>query len=158
MQHTLLELLQAEHVVVGLDAADSLAVIRLLNAALVQTGHTLAAYADDAAERERTFATGLPTEPIAVAMPHAAPKNVVNSALGIATLRAPVVFAQMGTDGSTKLDVHAVFLLAIKETEKQVGMIAQLMKVIQNGALLSGIMQAGSPAEVVSLITKNLIT
>jgi PTS system galactitol-specific IIA component len=152
MQHTLLELLRAEHVLVDLDAGDSSSVIRLLNAVLVATGDTLPGYAEDAAVRERTFPTGLPTEPVAIAIPHAAPSNVLTSALAIATLHTPVVFAQMGTDGSVTLDVHAVFLLAIKESEKQVEMIAQLMQVIQSGSVLSGMMQATGAAGVVGLI------
>jgi PTS system galactitol-specific IIA component len=156
MQHTLLELLHAENMLVGLEPPDAPSSIRALNDQLVRSGKTLPAYADDAAAREATFPTGLPTQPVAVAIPHASPANVLASALGIATLRAPVVFAQMGGDGSIKLDVFVIVLLAVKEQEKQVEMIQQLMKVIQNQTLLAAMTQVGSTSELLDLILQTI--
>jgi PTS system galactitol-specific IIA component len=63
----------------------------------------------------------------------------------------------MGTDGSTVLDVRIVFLLAIKEREKQVDMIQQLMTLIQSPSLLSGLLEAPSPAEALDLIHRTLL-
>ncbi len=152
MQYTLIDLLRAEHIRVSIPASDSFSAIRLLNEALVETGNTSAEFAEDACTRELTFPTGLPTQPVAVAIPHADPVHVQSSAVAIGTLCSPVQFAQMGTDGSIHLDVHAVFLLAIKEQEKQVEMIQQLMKVIQNSSLLSAMTEATSQEEITGLI------
>ena len=138
MQYSLPDLLQAENVLVGLSEADAFAVIRQLNNLLVRQGKTLPAYAEDAVARESTFPTGLPTQPVAVAIPHASPDHVLASALAVATLRSPVKFAQMGADGSIKLEAHIVFLLAVKEQEKQVAMIQQLMKVISESVPPAG--------------------
>jgi PTS system galactitol-specific IIA component len=156
MQYTLLDLLKPEHVLVDIAVEDAFSAIRMLNAPLVQSGDTSPEFAEDACARERTFPTGLPTQPVAVAIPHADPDHVQSSAFAVATLHSPVQFSQMGTDGSILLDVHAVFLLAIKETEKQVDMIAQLMKIIQNAPLLAAMMQAARPAELVELIQNSL--
>ncbi|HTP00333.1 MAG TPA: PTS sugar transporter subunit IIA [Anaerolineales bacterium] len=156
MQYTLLDLLKPEHVRADLPAADAASVIRLLNDALVRTGNTTAEFAEDACARELTFPTGLPTAPIPVAIPHADPPHVNASAVSIGTLRSPVIFGQMGTDGSVQLEVRAVFLLAIKEQEKQVEMIQQLMKVIQNAALLEAVMKAYDPDAIVSLIRRTV--
>ena len=158
MQYTLFDLLQVENIAVGLDAADALSAIRAVNDMLVRSGKTLPAFGEDACTREGTFPTGLPTRPVAVAIPHADPPNVLASAVAIATLKSPVQFAQMGTDGSTKLDVHAIFLLAIKEQSKQVEMIQQLMKVIQNQSLLDALTRAASPQEAFDLILASLKT
>ena len=156
MQYSLPDLLQAEHMLVGLSRPDSSSVIRDLNDLLVQQGKTLAAYAEDAVARESSFPTGLPTQPVAVAIPHAAPDNVLASALAVATLGSPVQFAQMGADGSVKLDAHMVFLLAVKEQEKQVAMIQQLMKVIQNQSLLRAMMKATRPQQLLDLILQSV--
>lgn len=152
MQYTLLDLLHVDNIAVDLEAADALSAIRAVNDMLVRSGRTLPAFGEDACAREATFPTGLPTRPVAVAIPHADPPNVLASAVAVATLKTPVQFAQMGTDGSTKVDVHAVFLLAIKEQAKQVEMIQQLMKVIQNQQLLDSITRAASPQETLDLI------
>ncbi len=156
MQYTLGDLLKPEHIRVGIAATEALEAIRALNGALVATGHTLAEFGDDACAREETFPTGLPTQPVAVAMPHADPIHVLSSGLAIGTLKTAVTFSQMGTDGNVKLDVFIVFLLAIKESEKQVEMIQQLMAVIQNADVLSGIKAAKEPAEILRLVRGTL--
>jgi PTS system galactitol-specific IIA component len=156
MQYTLLELLDESHILVGLAAEDADAAIRALNDALAATGHTRTEFAEDACRRERTFPTGLPTQPVAIAIPHADPEHVLRSAVAIGTLRGPVSFGQMGTDGSTLLAVRAVFLLAIKEREKQVEMIQQLMNVIQNRALLGSLLAARDAGEALRLIREGV--
>lgn len=156
MQNTLIDLLRAEHILVNVDAKDAQDAIRKLTIALVETGHVTPGFAEDVWKREQTFPTGLPTQPLAVAIPHADPDHVNRSAVCVGVLNSPVRFAQMGTDGSTSLDVHLVFMLAIKEREKQVEMIQQLMMVIQNASLLDGLSRAKESAEAFTLIQTTL--
>ena len=156
MQYTLIDLLQQDHILAGVTATDAASAIHAVNACLVTTGHTQAGFAADACKRETTFPTGLPTQPVAIAIPHADPDHVLSSAVGIATLHSPVKFGQMGTDGSVILDVHAIFLLAIREREKQVEMIQQLMAVIQDQVLLTAIIKADGPGEILDLIRQSV--
>jgi PTS system galactitol-specific IIA component len=137
VQFTFLDLLKPEHILVDMAARDACSAITL-----VQSANTLEEFAADACARELTFPTGLPTLPFAVAIPHADPDHVNSSAVAVGCLRSPVKFSQMGTDGSAQLDVHVVFLLAIKEREKQVGIIQQLMTVVQSQALLAALEKA----------------
>lgn len=156
MQNTLTDLLGTEHILVNVEANDAQEAIQKLTIPLVETGHVTAGFAEDVWKREQTFPTGLPTQPLAVAIPHADPDHVNRSAVCIGVLNTPVHFAQMGTDGSTFLDVKLVFMLAIKEREKQVEMIQQLMMVIQNASLLEGLSKANAPADAFALIQKTL--
>ena len=156
MQNTLNGLLGTEHILINVDPRDAQEAIQKLTIALIETGHVVPGFAEDVWKREQIFPTGLPTQPLAVAIPHADPDHVNRSAVCIGVLNSPVRFAQMGTDGSTFLDVHLVFLLAIKEHEKQVEMIQQLMIVIQNASLLDGLSRAKEPAEAFALIQKTL--
>ncbi|MCE7859606.1 MAG: PTS sugar transporter subunit IIA [Chloroflexi bacterium CFX2] len=125
MQNTLTDLLRTDHILVNVNVKDAQEAIQTLTAALVETGHVSPGFAEDVWKREQTFPTGLPTQPLAVAIPHADPDHVNKSAVCIGVLNAPVLFAQMGTDGSTSLDARLIFLLAVKEREKQVEMIGQ---------------------------------
>jgi len=154
MQYKLVDLLKPEHILVNVEATDSQEAIRKLTAALVETDHVTPEFAEDVWKREGAFPTGLPTQPLAVAIPHADPDHVNQSAVCVAMLNSPVQFSQMGTDGSTVLDVHIVFLLAIKEKEKQVETIQQLMMLIQSPELLDGLSKAKSVSEAMSLIKK----
>jgi PTS system galactitol-specific IIA component len=157
VQTTLIDLLRTEHILVNLDALDARDAILKLTAALVETGHVAPGFGEDVWKREQTFPTGLPTQPLAVAIPHADPDHVNQSAVGFGVLQSPVPFAQMGTDGSTLLDVRLIFLLAIKEREKQVEMIQQLVLLIQTGSLLEQLADANDPAEALRLILSTLI-
>lgn len=152
MQSTLLDLLKIEHIQVGVEASDARAAIRKLSVPFIETGHVTAEFAEDVWRREQTFPTGLPTQPLAVAIPHADPDHVNKSGVSIGVLKSPIRFAQMGTDGSTGLDVHVIFLLAIKEKEKQVEMIQQLMKLIQSPSLVEGLSRAGDSSDAMALI------
>lgn len=152
MQYTLIDLLDSEHVLVDLDAKDAHAAIQALTAVLVKSNHVTHEFAEDVWQREQTFPTGLPTQPLAVAIPHADPDHVYKSAVCLGILKSPVSFAQMGTDGSTLLDVCLIFLLAIKEREKQVEMIQQLIQLIQTGSLLEQLAVAEDSEQAYTLI------
>jgi PTS system galactitol-specific IIA component len=156
MQYTLMDLLKPEHIQVGVEAATAQEAIQKLTDSLVISGHVSAEFAQDVWQREQTFPTGLPTQPLAVAIPHADPDHVQRSAIAIGLLKSPVKFAQMGSDGSTLLDVRIIFLLAIKEREKQVEMIRQLMTLIQTPALLEGLAKAEDAQETEHLIRATL--
>lgn len=152
MQYTLIDLLDSDHVLVGLEAEDAHAAILALTAALVKTNHVTSEFAEDVWQREQTFPTGLPTQPLAVAIPHADPDHVNQSAVCLGILKSPVSFAQMGADSSTVLEVYLIFLLAIKEREKQVEMIQQLIQLIQTGSLLEQLAVAKDSAQAYTLI------
>lgn len=156
MQYTLVDLLRTEHILLKLDAKDAQEAIRKLTDALIETGHVAPGFAEDVLAREQTYPTGLPTQPLAVAIPHADPHHINRSAVCIGTLTSPVRFVQMGTDGSVLLDTHLIFLLAIREQEKQVEMIRQLMTLIQTGSLLEGLAKAVDADEAIALIRNTL--
>ena len=156
MQYTLIDLLKIEHILVSVEAEDAQDVIHTLTAALVASGHVKPEFGEDVWKREQTFPTGLPTQPLAVAIPHADPDNVNQSAVCIGVMESPVRFAQMGTDGSILLDARLIFLLAIKEREKQVEMIQQLVTLIQTGSLIKGLAGVKDSPEAIALIRKAL--
>jgi|YNPBryunderm2012_1023409.scaffolds.fasta_scaffold02196_8 PTS system galactitol-specific IIA component len=157
MQTYLSDLLTSEHILVNLEVKDSREAIDKITGVLVNTGHVSPEFAEDVWKREQTFPTGLPTQPLAVALPHADPDHINRSAICIGILNSPVRFAQMGTDNSETLDVHVIFLLAIKEREKQVGVIQQLVTLIQSGSMIEALAKAKEPTEALSIIQKTLV-
>lgn len=156
MQFTLIDLLRLDHILVGGKASNAQDAIKWLTHPLIQSGHVTPEFADDVWRREQIFPTGLPTQPLAVAIPHADPDHVNKSAVCIGVLQSPVQFRQMGTDGSLILDPRIIFLLAIKEKEKQVGMIQQLIALIQAPSLLEGLVTAKNSQEVMVLVRGTL--
>src|SRR5688572_13356611 len=56
--------------------------------------------------REDVFPTGLPTQPVGVAIPHTDVEHVNNSALAVGILSQPVVFMEMGSfDGQVDVEI-----------------------------------------------------
>ena len=93
MLYTLNDLLQTEHFLVGVETVDAQDAIRKLTAILVETGHVMPEFAEDVWKREVSFPTGLPTQPLAVAIPHADPDHVKRSAVCVGILNSPIQFA-----------------------------------------------------------------
>jgi len=156
MQYTLLDLLSTEHILLDVDAGTAEEAIRRLTGALAASGHVSVEFADDVWKRERSLPTGLPTQPFAVAIPHADPDHVNRSAVGIGVLRSPVAFSQMGMNSSNILQARIVFLLAIREREKQVEMIQQLMSLIQDPQLLDDLLSVKDSDRALSRIREVL--
>lgn len=152
MGFQLAELLNEATVVTGLACPTAEGAIRALAALLVADGCATPEFADDVWAREQVYPTGLPTEPVKVALPHADPDHVVRTAVAVAVLAQPVVFGEMGTDGSVTLPVEILFMLAIKEREKQVELLRAVAEMIQAPELLEGLKRATSPSQVLALL------
>ncbi|WP_029215012.1 PTS sugar transporter subunit IIA [Kallotenue papyrolyticum] len=94
-------------------------------------------------ERERTFPTGLPTEPYGVALPHAS-GPLRRAALSLISLREPVVFGQMGAPDE-QVAVRLVIGLAV-EPRQQVATLDRLIRLIQQPGFLQAVVAAPDDA------------
>ena len=86
MQRNLIDLIHENTTITHLTAENHEQVIRALVDKLHEHGLVELEFANDVLAREETFPTGLPTEPHAVAIPHADPQHVRESAVGVAVL------------------------------------------------------------------------
>lgn len=101
-------------------------------------------------EREKTFPTGLPTA-IGVALPHTDARHVIEEGISIITLKNPVEFRGMGNP-KEQVSVEVIFLLAIKNPAKQLGILQKIITIIQNKEILIKIKAAEDPQKVYNLI------
>lgn len=152
MQYNLKDLISTEHILLNLNASNSQETINSMAHVLERSGCVTKEFALDVWNREKKYPTGLPTVPFGIAIPHADPDHILKTSLCIATLKKPVKFKQMGTDNSIDIDVKAIFLLAIKEREKQVEMIQELINLIQKPDFLSKMISVKDKQEIVYLL------
>lgn len=82
-------------------------------------------------DREKEFATGLPTAGVSVAIPHTDVEHVNQKTISVALLKEPVDFVIMGDDSQTT-PVQIVFMLAMDESHSQLSLLQKLMQVFQN--------------------------
>jgi PTS system galactitol-specific IIA component len=106
-------------------------------------------------EREKIFPTGLPSEPIGVAIPHTDVEHVIRPAIAVSVLAKPVQFKLMGNN-ERDVNVRVIFMLAIKEPHMQVELLQQLMNCIQDSKRLLSIIDAKDKSSLVNLCTSGI--
>lgn len=111
-------------------------------------------YVQAAIERESRFPTGLPTQPVGIAVPHASPNGwVLRPAVMAVRLAHPVEFVQMATIDQL-VPVELVLALALPEKD-QVGMLSALLALAQDAVRMRRILTADT-AGMAAIITAAL--
>lgn len=105
--------------------------IRKIAAPLIGDEMVAADFADHVITREQTFPTGLPVEPVGVAIPHTDHKHVRQNAISIGILPEAVLFEEMGGEPEP-VPVRIIFMLALGESNKQLNVLGWIMDVIQD--------------------------
>lgn len=137
-------------VVIGQSFRSKEEVVHELASRLLGQGCVLPSYEEAVLRREASFPTGLPTEPICVAIPHADPEYCVHPALGLALLPEPVTFGLMGDEEAT-VEASVVFLLALK-ADKQLTFLTQLAALFQTPETLSALASITDPHEAAAFV------
>lgn len=139
-----------------MDAATPNEVFEQLGGALIERGYSKDTYVDALKEREAQFPTGLDIQGFGVAIPHTDAGYVMKETEGIATLKHPVKFIQMGSD-DTPVMIKVVFMLAIEDPKTHIKKLQQILRIIQDKAVLERIYEADSNEEVIDIIKQKEI-
>ncbi len=134
------ELLDPRCVAADVACADRVVAIRYAASLLEAAGVVTAHFADAAVEREVVFPTGLPIEPVGVALPHT-DQGVLKPGIAVLTLREPVGFLEMGF-GEVTIPVTVVMMLALEAGSAHVEALATLADMIQRPGFLDKVMAA----------------
>lgn len=149
------DLLFEDLVLLDFEANDQEDLIEKMCAVLEEKEYVKADYSKDVINREKKYPTALPTEVLKVAIPHAETnENVIHPAILIAKLKKPVEFLEMGSLGK-KVNVDAVFLLAVKGNKSQLEILPKLISVFSEHEMMSKLKASKNPSEIVTII-KNL--
>lgn len=103
--------LEPENIILDCDAQDWEQVIRIAGARLRENGYIDDAYIEAIIEREKQYPTGLPTDDVITALPHANSGAVYKTGVCAVRLSHPVDFRNMG-DPDEILPVELAFVLA----------------------------------------------
>lgn len=136
----------------GLKADTYEDVMRQAGNAFIREGYGKESYVQALIEREREFPTGLNVDGYGVAIPHTAVEHVNKSGIGIAILKNPVTFREMGADEEDTVEVRIVFMLAVVEPNQHIEELQQILAVLQDKAVLGVLLQAESKEEIIRII------
>lgn len=134
--------------VIDLDVPDAASALTALADRAEAAGLVRPSFRSALLEREREHPTGLPTA-VPVAIPHADTEHVVVPALGLARLKHPVVFEEMGGTGSS-VPVTFIVLILMTEPHEQVPLLTRLITLFQQDDWFTGIADASSADELVT--------
>jgi galactitol PTS system EIIA component len=120
---------------VHLKVLDSSDAICRLTDVLRERGYVTADYKQAVLAREEEFPTGLPTEGVRIAIPHAGAQEVLRSGIAVGILEQEVGFKNMA-DPDEELSVGIVFLLANNNTGEQTKILQALTNIFSDSARL----------------------
>lgn len=123
--------LKNELILLDINVKDRFELLAKVADNLHQLGYVKESYKKAVIEREKVFATGLPTLIGGVAIPHTDIQHVNSPAISIARLKEPVDFIIMGDDSNT-VKVDLIFMLAMKEEHAQLELLQSLMGILQD--------------------------
>lgn len=127
-----------------------------LGTCFINEGYSRSDYVEALKQREAQFPTGLDINGFGVAIPHTDAGYVLHETEGIMTLKHPVTFIQMGSD-DTQVEVKVVFMLAIEDPKNRIKKLQQILRIIQDNAVLEKIYQASSADEVIDIVKQKEI-
>lgn len=119
-----------------------------LTSLLEAGGYVKPSFRQAVIEREKIFPTGLPTQPVGIAIPHTDAEHVNSGAIAVGILKEPVVFSEMGNPESN-VEVFIITMLAISEPDLLIPFLRKLAKTFQNADFLLGLKSAATGEEVV---------
>lgn len=146
--------LNEDLVLMEVDAKDKFDLLRQAAQCLQTHGYVKESYADAVIEREKVFATGLPTV-MGVAIPHTDVEHVNTPAVCIVRLKKPVDFVIMGDDTET-VSVDCIFMLAMKEAHAQLTLLQNLMGILQDADALKLVKEGTSAKEICAFVKGRL--
>ncbi|MBA1394797.1 PTS sugar transporter subunit IIA, partial [Lactobacillus sp. XV13L] len=99
-------------------------------------------------KREDEFPTGLETQYLPIALPHANPENVNKAFIAVVKTKKEIVMKQMGTD--EEMSTRNFFFLGIvkEKQELQVKLLQRFMQLMNDKNFVDGFKRLDEPAKV----------
>ncbi|GGI42567.1 PTS sugar transporter subunit IIA [Mammaliicoccus stepanovicii] len=147
--------IDVSNVILNLEATTNEEALSKLSDLMYQNGYVKEGYTNAVIEREKSFATGLPTVYCSVAIPHTDIKHVNTKSIGVAVLKETVPFVIMGELEETT-DVKLIFMLAMDKEDAQLSLLQKLMGIFQNDELLAFLANAKDKQAIVNKLDQEL--
>lgn len=142
-------------ILLDIEAATKEEVLTFMGENLQASGLVKKGFSKAIIARESTFATGLPTKGVSVAIPHTDVEHVLQKTISVAVLRNPVNFGVMGDDEATT-PVKIVFMLAMDQADDQLTLLQRLMQIFQDEDTLHYLVNETNKTRIKDILAKKL--
>jgi len=147
--------IDASLVAVHMDVTSMADVIQQLSDILIEQGYAKPSFPAAALEREATCPTGLPTQGVGTAIPHAGVEHTLKPGIAVGTLTRPVTWGMLGDPEQTQ-EVSVIFMLSVTEPEDQVYLLQSLVEMYRDEEMLLKLQAATDPAVIVEEVNRAL--
>jgi galactitol PTS system EIIA component len=144
-----------ENIFINPKTSSYLELFRLFHKSLFERGYVKKDFYKSLAAREKSYPTGLDTEPIKIAIPHTDSDMIIKEGLALAVVDTPLAFEKMGNPGSI-IQVNIIFLLLIKNYKAK--FYHNLLNKIRNSDILQRIYKTEDRQDLCLLLTELLNT
>lgn len=136
------------------DASEKQELLKKMATKLYDAHYVTESYMEGILEREEEYPTGLEINGIGIAIPHTDTNKVLKSQICLASLKKPIDFKDM-VDKTKKIEVNIIFMLAMKESNQQIELLQNIMKLFQNEKTVQKILNSTNEEEVLELLHSN---
>lgn len=126
-------------------------VLDTISQLLYKNGYVKESYTQAIKDREAVFPTGLNTTTYGIAIPHTDSKHVNEATIAVGILKQPVIFQEMGAE-EVEVPVRLVFMLAIKEPDKQLETLQSVISLIENEEKMNALVHSENESDVIQLL------
>lgn len=119
-----------------------------------EKGYVLESYKEALFNREEIFPTGLEVENLGLAIPHTDSEHIKKNGIGVVRLKYPVEFKEMCTNNPVQ--VKLVFFLLVKDKEKQVSLLSNLMSIFSDNDIIESLLKGNSEKEIYEILVKKV--
>jgi len=128
-------------------------VLREMARYLESKGLVKPTYAQSVVDRENTYPTGIPSEPIAVAIPHSERGDVLKTAVLIGRKKGSGIIFRRIDDPDIEVNAEVIFMLAVDSNQGQLDTISKIMELIQDSKLIETITKADTTEIIETLVS-----
>ena len=146
------EMLQPELVFLNIEASDRNALYSKVAEKLMKLGYVKDTYEAALNKREDEFPTGVVSDFISIALPHANPENINKPFVVIVTTKEPIKMLQMGYN--TEEEAKTFFFLGIQHSEDQLTLLQEFMALIQDKDFVADFESITDESEMYQYIAK----
>ena len=141
-------------ILINMDAITAEQAIRALSCRLEEQGYVKPTFCNAVLDREKIYHTGLPLDPMGVAIPHTDPEHVIHMAVALGVLQSPVKFGLMGGEG--EIDVDIIFLMALDNCKTQISMLQSLADFVCQDESIAQIRSAQEEKTILEIMEKEI--
>ena len=139
------------YIVLAFSASSDQEALQLMAEELCKRGYVKPSYKEAVTTRERQFPTGLPVEPIGVAIPHTDTDHVLQGTICLGIPEQPVIFSEMGVENG-QVPVQLIFMLAVADKSKHMGVLSRLTELFRDEEALRKL-KSGEKAAVDEILS-----